>query len=354
MSERLQSKRHFVAYLIGVVLLILLTWISADPAFKATLLNSNSMLSDASTSWSIPKSKEGITVYSNKQIAIDNPDKRTKSARIEFPVDTSGVNYLEFTGWLENLGDSEQSIVMPRQAVLYLAFLNNEKIVSYAFAERLSTHHQQRQFQSLIKVPSLSNKIRIGFYVRNGGHWQLQDAQLIHAKPATSYKIVRNSLAFVWFLLGLTLLLKLLRSTHWLVITPIAITVIFIVAATGASKGLIQAVLVPIWQWSANVFNSELPSIELLLNYGHSFMFALISGILLLFSRRLRLHWVEIVLVSVVLATASEAMQRHSFTRSPGIDDLMLDFIGIGASLTVYCALSVAVRLLRGFKQSTG
>jgi len=88
------------------------------------------MLSDASTSWSIPKSKEGITVYSNKQIAIDNPDKRTKSARIEFPVDTSGVNYLEFTGWLENLGDSEQSIVMPRQAVLYLAFLNNEKIIN--------------------------------------------------------------------------------------------------------------------------------------------------------------------------------------------------------------------------------
>jgi len=216
---------------------------------------------------------------------------------------------------------------------------HNEEITLWGWVSQLSGEFDVHQDEKLVEIGPSTQSIKLVFTNRDSdGIFEVERVWLEIVRVSEVYKLVIfPALVTLWLTTGYiagSYLFKKLGRVRALIFA-------------GALSALVIGVLLPASLrevFVAPVFN-RLQSIGLageniaLMHYykiGHFVTFFVISLVLFLNRRRLRLSRTDICAVMFMIAIATEAAQLHLFFRSTQIMDVLIDMSGVVLALLLY------------------
>ncbi len=314
------------------------TWFSGDIRFQSEITGSEPLykLGDGTWNW-LDKASVSID-FENQAIEIVKTEPGRVGARVLFELDDTKPKFIQYKAVLRTI----ESNPLPtdknlNKTLMHLSFKGNGKVIRHASVTRAPLDTTSLIVHDLIQIPAHADLLRLTFHSRIQGRWLLDNIELNAASLSKTYLFVRTLLVVLWMALAILLMLKILAKIKLVYMAIVSLAMLLILFATAASRPLLAAVLIPLGTWvSEKVGVVRIPDIEAFLRHSHIAMFVPITLLLLIFAKKLGLSAVQIIFYCVLLAVASEVIQRHSITRSPQLDDLLQDFIGIGIAVLIY------------------
>ena len=211
---------------------------------------------------------------------------------------------------------------------------------------------ERTDFSLLTPIRQGSNSFQLSFVSKEPSVWRLQDLSITFGPYALAYKMLMGFLALIGLIfLLLSVKILVLAAGARSVVTCLIIlgtTIVGITLSQPHVSSLLQLVVsVLIEQFGTG----KAITAQYLLKFGHAFIFALMSVFLLTQRRKLNLSGTDVIVLSILLAWASEAVQRHHPTRSAEVSDILVDAVGILFAAVVYQLWCVVARVMSGSRQ---
>jgi len=330
----------------------MLSWAThfvASPTWRTPITASEILLeADAQlpSNWTTPGPASEIVASPDGAVRIERDmDKRRRIVKsIPLPDNTT---LMRFQANLHTDTSALDRFSWDWQAPVVLFLEVPEAKQRYPLSERPLFFKYNVQLDEVIELEMPQESIELSFLKPVNASWQLSKVSLSGVIEHPRYHESRYILAGLWLI---TLSIGIYRA--WLrARLPTVLVVGVLAGVLGgvlASKDLVVKFFA-ILRNSMNSLGGDITSGQFssLMQSGHIVLFAVLTLMVLVFHKRWNLLYTEVVIGMVVLAIATEALQRHVLGRSPDIQDFLLDIIGIALSLIVFVAMRGMYRLSR-------
>ena len=357
MLSRLNKRPVKWVYFAALGLLITTTWVAGAQELRFS--NSSSSVVKiaeifSSNQWSTT-GPDGSVEIAPQTVTLVNSDGSRISAVsvIDVPaVHIERRDVLRVTGTVIQRSPVGLTTNAKDQTRFHVFWLVDGRRKSPPSVKRFNGLFERNDFNLLTPIRKGSTSFQIAFVSNEPSVWHLQDLSISFGPYALAYKFLMGILALIW-LIFLSLSLKILFRAAGVkyVVICLIILVTTIVGIT-LSQPHVSNLLQPVVSVLIEQFGTgKAITAQYLLKFGHAFIFALMSVFLLTQRRKLNLSGADVIVLSILLAWASEAVQRHHPTRSAEVSDILVDAVGILFAAVVYQLWRVIARVLSGSRQ---
>ena len=193
-----------------------------------------------------------------------------------------------------------------------------------------------------------STKLDLTWRITSPGIWRLDSVSLSWVALNHTYPQVVKALLSAWAFVALALVIFLAKRIGWK--ARLALTVLIALLLTGilVQQSLLGDIILTMNQsltfWLPDNVMSDAFFIQ---KAGHFIAFAALGLLVLTQQKRLRLSAFDLVFFFLILAFATEAMQRHIPKRSSSIEDMLIDISGVLAGCLIFWASKAPLYLRR-------
>jgi len=338
---------RFIALLCWVLLLSWLTHVLASPWWRApnpvAVLLSETEALDTSAWQTLPKSAS-LSVLDEKALSVTRPPGAWGRALrvIDLPPDTRLIRLEARLGAMSSYRDTVTLFPKP---VFHLRV--DQGVQRYPLVERPMFFQRVHKIDELVTLPMGNEILELGLLAPPNLEWRVSG---LTVTSVTEHRRYAQSFSAVIALWGLTVLWVVVKAWRRSRVPTALIGVVIAGVLVGVLSSRSQVVS------AFHLIAKSVASIggEVTANQFSSFMQAghvILFAVLTLFALILRQRWLvqtwQVITGIFVLAIATEALQRHALGRSPDIQDLLFDTLGIMAGWMLF---SVFRRLRRRSK----
>lgn len=208
--------------------------------------------------------------------------------------------------------------------------------------------------QTIVPLLEDAQAIELVWQVHQKGTWQLRDVEITLVSHTSYYYwslglllALIATLFFIWAI-KMVRMLTLLQGGVLFVLIP------GVIGLTTLGRTDLDQLFEIVQRWMSPELISamQLGSVETQ-KIGHVIVFFLITFTLLWVHRLLRLSLLQTCSVVLCLGFMTEALQRHSLTRTSSLDDVAIDAVGIALAALLWCFFCLLARLIKREPENT-
>jgi len=337
-----------VKFLITVVWLLFLTWLThtfASPQWRSDgleidLLTHDQMLE--ASAWTLHGPIESVDYHADQSITIERKlGAWTRMTRdVSLPPNTT---LLRLKASLQAEFETSENISLFPPPVLHLKTPGGSN--PYPFVSRPMFFQRQLLVDELIELDVAYDSIEVGLIAPRMSDWRYRSVSLMAATEHWRYPHSVTALMALWGLSVLWLVVKAWRRAWLPTMVVLGVLATVLVGVLSSSTQIVRGYgLMAEWasRIGGTIGRGQFSSV---MQFGHVSLFAALSFIALLFHKRWRLSRVQVLTGILVIAVATEALQRHVFGRSPDVQDLVFDGIGILVGTAAYLSCQALFRI---------
>ncbi len=327
------ASKSFIWVNLLLVVLALLTWFAANIDFRVAS-NGNQKVDIQFSKWDVRPADTVYAVDKNETLTLLADSERATTI-IATPEVQFGSNEKQL--WrvqadirfiAENV--SNNLTISNGVSVFHLKFTEAGDLLRYAGVNRLSSNRSILLVNELIEVPRNADEVTLKIHFRSNGRWIVRNLNIWEVRLSHQYKSLSILLVLIWlaYFIYLARFCWNIVGTKTLITFSIAMVFIFLV--TVASQSLVKASLHNMQRLLELTNESDArKSVQLIYRHSHTVLFFIFGLFLYHFSTVASLSKWQIFCFGIGIALATEAVQRHVFTRTPQLHDLIFDFIGL-------------------------
>lgn len=268
--------------------------------------------------------------FSDEKIKVNRTTDNTSFAKREFALpESSGKNSarLRVTGTIDTETYVEDSSDDPGAALMVWIQDSNEEVIKYSTISDLSGQLDQFKAERIVSIPADAVAVSLVLNSREStSGYSLTDASLETITITPLYIGCISILILAWLLIfGI--------ASYWVyknLATKIAIAALTLLAGTVAGvlmpEGIAIPYINPLLEFLGTSFaHSDHALTEFAYKIGHFVFFFFVSLLFMLNSSSLPISKIQILLLMLLLAIATEGMQLHLFNRTTRLSDLGID-----------------------------
>ncbi|MFK7889200.1 MAG: VanZ family protein, partial [Granulosicoccus sp.] len=335
-------------------LLSIAIWLAGSASFKYQENHTNPVLEQIGVQWGLWESRSRDNSVSFKDDGIELSLTQHGNAQVyaSVPYKHSGLTngsdaYLQIAVTMERLSAPMYYRLERHRPTLSVRPLNANGELRRGAVIRASGMREINRLTQVMPVSSDVEKLEIFWLFTAIGSWRLSDISIRELNLSSSYLLVTR------ILIGLSLAILLIfvvRAGSSLRVVRGALLATFIVA-TIALTVLGQTALGEIKGRVGSLIQLDGVAVVYFTNFeiqklGHVIVYMIIMAVIIRWRKVLELTFPQAVFLVVALGLYTEALQRHSLSRSPSLIDLGYNLCGIAAALFAYLCVR-AVRLRR-------
>ena len=216
----------------------------------------------------------------------------------------------------------------------------------YPFVARPTFLRNDVHIDEVIELTSGYEEIELSLITAPNSKWQLSNLSLSAVREHSRYNASFTALIGLW---GLTFLWGAMKAWRRSRLPTLAVGGLLALVLIGVLSsraqvmhffGLISDTIRAVGgQIVAGHFSTFMQG-------GHIGLFCLVTVASLVFRKQWQLSFGQIISGVLVLAIATEALQRHAFGRSPELQDFMFDMLGIVIGVILYAICEKLIRTL--------
>jgi len=246
--------------------------------------------------------------------------------------------------------EPDQSRPANRRASYMLSFADtNGNILRYQTIQLAQRSRGTIDIDRVVKMPDGTSQLYVAIIGKESiGSVRLADVQLHMVRLHPVYPVLATGLILFWSVILLWAGYHLARSlgvfTSVGLATLCALMALGITMSTSWSEAWIRPLVVAVAGLFVDSPNPKAPLVGLY-KFGHVGIFFFFTLLLLHVRRRLAVSSGYVLLVTLMLAIATEGVQLHFYERSSQLIDLAFDCAGIVLAAVIYFLLAALVNL---------
>lgn len=261
----------------------------------------------------------------------------------------AGATYLLVSGQLERLSSGSSTPELDERPAFSVRLRadgsrNGRGMLVRARGDLLVEH-----FVKLVKPTAGSDQLQLYWRLFTPGQWRLQDLTIRSVKISPAYYVAMLATLIPLGIGVLFIIIRLfrhLKPLQVMFLTGVAAVTITSTSLANSTMDHVRNVML------RNIPSDHLVSLWELNQYevqksGHVLVFMLITLVALWARKRLKVTYAQLVSSLFILALLTEALQRHSIGRTPRLEDIGLDLIGMCIGCVLFW-LYLQVRRLAG------
>ena len=193
-----------------------------------------------------------------------------------------------------------------------------------------------------------STRFDMVWRISNPSIWRLDSVSLSWVALNETYPRMVKVLWIAWTLVALALLFFLVKRVGWKARVVLTLLIGSLLTGILLQQSLLGNIILTINQflmlWLPKNIAAEAFFIQ---KAGHFIAFAALGLLALTQQKRLRLSAFDLVFFFLILAFATEAMQRHIPKRSSSIEDMLIDISGVLAGCLIFWVFKALLSLRR-------
>lgn len=373
------SLRHWFSNA-AMLLLSVLTWYSGDVKYRidhciapAPVVVSQNLYGhwqvvqkDAHAQDAMMISEEGVQLELQSSLATEHTSTHTNKnsvntlgsqsvlAQARYPVRlvppfNNAALLAEST--ITRLSKPQIYIRQEAKPLFYMAARDDDALVDYLLIHRSLGFSGTQTVRVLnVNVPP-SRMVELGWRLANPGIWRLDSVSLSWVALNPTYPKFVNLLWLAWAIVALTLLMFLIKRSSWMARIAMTGLVLLLLAGILAQQALLQKILLAMNQLLVILLPVNMASEAFFLQKaGHFIAFTALAFVALTQQKRLQLSTFNFLFFFLILAFATEAIQRHIPKRSASFEDMLIDMLGVLAGYLIFVVLKTLLSMRRLLK----
>lgn len=354
--NRASAKNKRWLFIVALALITLCVWLSGDPDFKyrspAGVLHLTQLSNDPSH-WNT-RADSGSATITDEGITLDlgEPAKLLVRADKSFDWDTdaaAGSKYLLVSGQLERLSDRSVISNPKHRPALSVRLRTDGSRNGTGMLVRARGDMLVENFAKLINPAPGSDLLQIYWRLFTPGQWRLNELTIRAVSTSPVYSIAMVA-ALVPLTIGILFVIvrlcRHLKPLQLIVLTSVA--AVTITSTSLASSTMDQVRTIVLSQilserlagfWELHTFEVQ--------KSGHVVVFMLITMAAFWARKRLNASYAQCFCCLLMLALLTEALQRHSIGRTPRLEDVGLDVVGMFFGYALFLGYLLIRRMLR-------
>ena len=329
-------------YLAALGLLIATTWAAGAQEFRfSNSLNSVVNLADiySSNGWRATGPDGSIEITAQAVTLVNSDDSRVSVVSVIDvpPAHIENRDVLRVTGTVIRHTPADLTLNAKDQTIFHIFWIVDNRRLRPPAAMRFNGLFERTDFNLLTSIRRDSTSFQISFISKEPSVWSLQDLSITFGPYATAYKILMGVLTLIW-LVFLSLSVKILERAAGMKSVIICLSILaFTAIGVALSQPHVSSLMQPVVSVLIEQFGIGKAVIaQYLMKFAHAFIFAVMSVFLFTQRRKLNLSGIDVIVLAILIAWASEAVQRHQQTRSAEVSDILIDGVGIFFGVVVY------------------
>lgn len=354
-SEQSLFQRRFTFLCCALFLLVLLNWLSALPAFKATAVSAERVLLDkaiiankldGSLPENLQKQKHVVQLsptLSRYKLALNSSNWRQPAVE----------TYL-FRAGLHQLAQADSAGEQSR-TVFHLNWQDESNKTQYASITRANEFWGDIKVDTIVRLPGHVDEVGLTLRVKRNEIWQLSSVSLQAVEIGNHYYLAVAVLVGAWLAWAYAFVKLLWHYGARKVILMMLVLVPVIILGGVASSSNLQSLFMPLLSHllepaqggSARLFVH-------FMSFSHFIAFFILALLLspLWLSNLITLAWFCFFILLVGLAT--ESLQAHIIGRSSQLSDLLVDMYGLLLALVLVVPIKLIALARRRTHASAG
>ena len=335
---------------VALALFTLTVWLVADPAIQfANLKIIDNDYPGRLASWRVTGNSANLRIEDNAvSVTPQEPERASVYKQYNVNKTSSSKQYIRIEGVLSGnrvnpvSDDAEQQ--QPNKPSIFYAWFENElkeRIHVHILAELTNTE-DPKSYTARMLIPAGATTISVGLLMRQFEFgFTLESLHIKQIERTTTYWLLLAGLGV--FAIYLTFLASrwIQGSTKTTVAAMAAFTacilVVGIIAPGSVIEGIASGILKPL-AIITDIGNDI--SLSHFQNVAHTFGFILLAYIAFQLGSVAGINPLDVLIKLGIFALLTEALQRHSVRRSPSMEDIVYDGIGIFLGFACWYCLS--------------
>ncbi len=335
----------FFALLCWVLLLSWLTHAAASPTWRTPVITEELLSEEQAlnkTVWIM--SKQATWESPNTDNAIQIRKEGARWAKVTRDVSIpENTDLLRVRASLKTEVPMWDRLTLNPQPVLHLRLNQGARL--YPLVERPLFFRRSVVVDEVLELVGKHEVIEIALISAENSNWQLSGVSIASVQEHARYTSAYTALLALW---GLTLIWGVVKAWQRskLPTALVGLTLGLVLMGVLASRTKIVLGFNYMVSWVQSL-GGGLSSKEFtrFMEAGHLGIFAVLTVLVLWFRARWRLTFSQVLAGLVVLAVATEALQRHVVGRSPDVQDFIFDLFGMLLGTLIYvCAKKILSR----------
>lgn len=326
----------FFALLVWVLTLSWLTHAAASPSWRAPNIVEEFLSATQAANlseWEVKPASTVMVAAPGPSIVL-NPDtnKWGRAIRLVPVTPTENLYRLKITLTTDTL-PAQRFTLFPEPVFHFHVNTGTQK---YPFVERPMFFRSEVRIDEVIELTGEHSEVELSFITTKNSIWRLSNLSLSAVREHGRYNTSFSALIGLW---GLTLLWGVLKAWRRSRLPTLAVGGLLAVVLIGVLASRIQVMQVfGLLSTGIRSVGGQLSAgnFSTFMQAGHIGLFCVLTFAALVFRRKWYLTYTRIVLGALVLAIATEALQRHAFGRSPDVQDFIFDILGIVVGSILY------------------
>jgi len=338
---------RFFALLLWVFALSWLTHEAASPSWRSpdtVAVFINPTQAAELSEWEVKPASTTIVAAPGPSMAL-NPDNDKWGRAVRTITVAPSENLYRLKATLSTDGDPLQRFTLFPVTVFHLRV--NQGPQKYPLMERPMFFQHEVHIDEIIELKGRPEQVELSLITSANSNWRLSNLSFSAVREHSRYNISFSALIGLW---ALTLFWGLTKAWRRSPLPTLAVGGLLALVLLGVLSSRGQ--MLNLFSWFVGVATSiggKLTKGDFsgLMQFGHIGMFCALTVVALVFRWRWKLNYSQIILGVVVLTIATEALQRHAFGRSPNMQDIIFDSLGIAAGAILYELVYRSANIMR-------
>ena len=326
--------------LVVVAFLSVVTWVTGATDFRMTTVQDGVLLdvlpADLS-GWSVSGPSGSLVGDGAGAVLLSNSgDGRVfASHTVALPPHSPDGRTIRFRGYIERVGPASYEREASRRFRVVLRWLDaDEKPIGTGGFTRFSGLLHEYSFELVGEAPAAAEGAAIFIYANTMGAWRLTHVSIDMVRLTGHYTIVAYVLVVCWLVVALMSLLPVLWTVSFGSGSALVGVLGCLIVSVALARPLMSDLLGPLTHaLQTHLPEALAPSLHTLQKSGHAIGFGVLA-VLLIFARGVLGFGVAGALaLGVMLAFATEALQRHRLDRSANFLDVGIDVAGMAIAV---------------------
>ena len=320
---------RFFALFFWVLALSWLTHAAASPSWRTSntvdVFLSSEQASNLSL-WKVDRASTSIVEGADESILV-NPDTDRWGRAMRDVAVSPTEKFYHLKATLRTDSNPTQRLTLFPKPVFHLFVKHGEQ--QYPFVERPMFFKNEVLIDEIIELTGTHDEVELSLVKAPNANWRLSNLSLSAVQVHKRYNGSFSVLIGLW---GLTLLWGVTKAWRRSGLPTLVVGALLTVFLVGVLASRSQVVY--LFDLLSNAIRSIGGQITaghfaVFMQMGHIGLFCVLTVAALVSRHHWRLSYIQIILGMIVLAVATEALQRHVFGRTPDAQDFIFDVFGI-------------------------